>query len=309
MPVAIHDSVSPRERFEQFDPDTRRPLHRAPPGSCDSQIHVFGPLDRYPVRADAVFEAPGATIQAARTMHGVLGIERCVVVQSTVYGYDHAAMLDALELGGTSCRGVAMINGETTDRELMKLHDAGVRGARFNFFPGVNMISDPASFSRSVARIAEMGWFAKVHPSNGGLCDLMELLEALRIPALIDHFGRPRMELGPNADPTVNLIVELLKRGNWWVMLSNPHRFSRLGSGMDDMVEVAVRYLDAAPRRLVWGTDWPHPLSREKVPNDGDVLDFMYRYAQDADTQRHILVENPAELFQFASQTGASIVP
>ncbi len=232
-------------------------------------------------------------------MHRTLGIRRCVIVQSTVYGYDHSAMLDAMKQVGGDCRGVAMISASTTDRELQQLHDAGVRGARFNFFPGVNMISSPREFSRCVARVADMGWFIKVHPPTGQFVDLMDLFEPLKIDVLIDHFGRPDMSAGPAGDKTVNKIVELLKRGNWWVMLSNAHRFSRSGPLMDDMVDVARRYSEAAPERMVWGTDWPHPLSIDKVVNDGDVLDFLYRMTPDDDQLSRTLVQNPNAIFRF----------
>lgn len=297
--VQIHDPVLPRQTFASFDPHTKAPLHRAPPLGCDAQIHVFGALDRFPVRPDAVFEAAEATVHAAREMHAVLGIERCVVVQSTVYGYDHAAMLDALALGGDAYRGVAMISEATTEQELRTMHDAGVRGARFNFFPGVNMISDPRSFARCVDRVAEMGWFIKVHPPTGKLDDFFDLLEPLRIDVQLDHFGRPDMHLGPQQDPTVRRVIELLKRGNWWVMLSNAHRFSRVGPAMQDMAEVAQRYHETAPDRTVWGSDWPHPLSKEKCVNDGDVIDFFYRTFPSPAQWQQILVANAARLFRF----------
>lgn len=297
--IRIDDPPKSRQTFKSFDPDVRTPSRRAPPGACDGQIHVFGPLDRFPVRPEAVFEAPTATLAAARAMHAVLGIERCVIVQSTVYGYDHRAMLEALEVGGEAYRGVVMVNEDTTERELIAFHDAGVRGARFNFFPGVNMISDPASFTRCVERLAEMGWFIKVHPPTGKLGELVTLLEPLRLPVQLDHFGRPDMVQGPERDPTVGLVAELLQRGNWWVMLSNAHRFSKTGPAMDDMLEVARRFYETAPDRCVWASDWPHPLSTETMVNDGDVIDFFYRCFPAAREQQDILVANPARLFQF----------
>ncbi len=297
--IKIQDEVLPRQTFASFDPHVKTPSRMAPAGSCDAQIHVFGPLDAYPVRPDAVFEAPEATFEAARRMHAAIGIERCVVVQSTVYGYDHTAMIDALRDGGANYRGVAMINEDTTDAELRALHDAGVRGARFNFFPGVNMISDPRSFARCVARIAEMGWFIKVHPTTGKLGDLVEILEPLRLQVQLDHFGRPDMALGPEKDPTVLLVTELLKRGNWWVMLSNAHRFSKAGPKMQDMAQVARKFYETAPSRSVWGSDWPHPLSTDTMVNDGDVIDYLYSTFPDEREQQDILVANPAQLFQF----------
>lgn len=288
---------TPREVFHGFDPDTRAPSRRAPPGSCDAQIHVFGDLVRYPVRREAVFGAPDATFSAARRMHAALGIDRCVIVQSTVYGYEHSCMLDALAEGGPQYRGCAMIDDRTTDGELRRLHDAGVRGVRFNFFAGVNLISDPAQFARAIARIAEMGWYAKLHPATGGFLDLIDMFRPLRLPVLVDHYGRPAE---PSAsDPSIRAITDLMKGGNWWMMISNAHRFSRHAAGWDDMIPVARAYIDAAPSRIVWASDWPHPLARTKVPNDADLLEFLYRATDEAE-QQAILVDNPASLFGFA---------
>ena len=298
MPIKYEPETStPRSVFHSFDPDVRPPVKRAPSGSCDAQIHVFGDLVRYPVRKAAVFEAPEAIFPAAQRMHSAIGIERCVIVQSTVYGDDHSCMLDALKEGGDQYRGVAIIDDATSDQELNRLHDAGVRGARFNFFKGVNMITDPSQFRRAIERIAEMGWFAKVHPATGEFLDLFDLLKPLKLPVLVDHYGRPGQ---PSiADPAVQAITELMKAGNWWMMISNPHRFSHDPAGWNDMIPLARAYIDAAPSRVVWASDWPHPLSLTKVPNDADLIEFLYRATDDSE-QQSILVNNPETLFGFA---------
>lgn len=291
------ETSTPRTKFAQFDPDVRTPIKRAPANSCDAQIHVFGDLDRYPIRPEAVFESPEAVFEEAQRMHSILGIERCVIVQSTSYGADHRCMLDALEQGGEQYRGVAIISEETTDKEFQQLHDAGVRGARFNFFKGVNMITDPRQFNRSIDRLIEMGWFAKIHPATGEFLELYDLLKPLKLPVLVDHYGRPGQ---PSVDdPAVQALVELMKSGNWWMMISNPHRFSHDPTGWPDMVPIARAYIDAAPSRVVWASDWPHPLSLTKVPNDADLIEFLYK-ATDEDEQQAILVDNPASLFGFS---------
>jgi len=66
------------------------------------------------------------------------------------------------------------------------------------------------------------------------------------------------------------------------------------------VVPLAQAFIDAAPDRVVWSTDWPHPVSTTQPPNDGDLLELLYRYAPDADTRRRVLVDNPAALFGFA---------
>ena len=94
-------------------------------------------------------------------------------------------------------------------------------------------------------------------------------------------------------------VVELLKRGNFWVMLSLTEKISRAGPPWDDVVPIARAYIEAAPDRVIWGSDWPHPVSTKQPPNEADLLEFLARCAPAEDERRRILVDNPARLFGF----------
>ena len=281
-----------------FDPNTRAPKSYPPAKACDSQFHVFGSREKYPVRPGTVYEMPQATFAEVRKMHKILGIERGVIVQSTAYGLDHRAVLDALAEGGKNYRGVGVINDTVSDAELRKLHGAGIRGARFNFYKAVNFAPSIESFSHSIPRIQELGWFAKLHLGAGDLIEYDSLFKKLKLNVVIDHLGRPDMALGLK-DPNVMKVVDLLKTGNWWVMLSNGHKQSKTGYPWNDAIPIARAYIEAAPDRVIWSSDWPHPLSTEKVPNDADLLELLYRYAPDEGERKKILVDNPATLFGF----------
>ena len=285
-------------QYLPFDPNTRTPKTPPPPKSCDSQFHVFGSREKYPVRPGTVYEMPEATFAEARKMHRILGLERGVIVQSTAYGLDHKAVLDALAEGGKNYRGVGVINDTVSDAELQRLHNAGVRGARFNFYKAVNFAPSIEAFSHSIPRIQELGWFAKLHLGAGDLIEYDSLFKKLKLNVVIDHMGRPDMALGLK-DPNVLKVIELLKTGNWWIMISNGHKQSKTGFPWNDAIPIARAYIEAAPDRVLWGSDWPHPLSTEKVPNDADLLELLYRYAPDEGERKKILVDNPANLFGF----------
>lgn len=282
-----------------FDPNPRAPRTPVPPKSCDSQFHVFGPRDRYPVRADAAYEMPTATIELALRMHKILGIERGVIVQSTTYGADHQVVLDGLAVAGPNYRGCAnaVVLSERDDAYIAKLHDAGVRGARFSR-QSLGLRMAQADFDRAIARVKELGWYAKFQPETNGLVDQVTLFDKLDIPVLIDHMGRPDLAAGMN-DSSLAILLELLKRGNFWVMLSLSEKISKTGFPWDDVVPVARACIETAPGRVVWGSDWPHPLSVKQPPNEGDLLELLYRYAGDEVTLKKILVDNPAHLFGF----------
>jgi len=286
-------------QYFAFDPQPRAPHPLPPPHSCDSQFHVFGPPERYPVRAGAAYEMPSATIETALALHRTLGIERGVIVQATTYGADHQVVLDGLATAGPNYRGCAnaVVLSECDDAYIAKLHDAGVRGARFSR-QGLGITLAPEVMERSLARVKELGWYAKLQPEPNGILDNLPLLRKLDIPVVIDHMARPDPQAGAG-DPNLAAVIELLRMGNFWVMLSLSEKISKAGPPWDDVVPIAQTYIAAAPKRVIWGSDWPHPVSVKQPPNEGDLMELLYRYAPDAAALQRILVDNPAELFGF----------
>ena len=286
-------------QYQAFNPNPTAPAYRLPPGSCDSQFHVFGPADRYPVRPGAAYEMPSATIETALGLHRLLGIQRGVIVQATTYGADHQVVLDGLAAAGPSYRGCAnaVVLAECDDAYIQKLHDAGVRGARFTR-QGLGISMAPEVFDRAIARIRELGWYAKFQPEPDGMMAQAAQFQNLEIPVLLDHMGRADPSAGA-ADPTRRLLESLLSRGNFWVMLSLTEKISRTGEPWDDVIPLAQALIAANPDRVVWGCDWPHPVSVKATPNEGRLLDQLARYAGDQDTLRKIVVDNPAHLFGF----------
>ena len=287
-----------------FDPHPRAPEPLPPPLSCDSQFHVFGPREQYPVRPNAAYEMPSATWQVAQKLHATLGIQRGVIVQATTYGADHTVVLDALEglnAGGGPRRYMACANAavltERDDAYLHKLHDAGVRGARFTR-GGLGISLSAAEQARAFARVKELGWYVKVQPEPHGIAEQLTAFESLDVPVLLDHMGRADPSRG-DADASLARMLALFERGNFWVMLSLSEKISKAGAPWDDVVPLAQRLIAAAPERCVWGSDWPHPISVKQPPNEGALMELLYRFAPDAAVRRKILVDNPARFFGF----------
>ncbi|KAB2920083.1 MAG: amidohydrolase family protein [Hyphomicrobiaceae bacterium] len=282
-----------------FDANPRAPHTKPPRLSCDSQFHVLGPREKYPVRPGAVYEMPSATIAAALRMHKALGLERGIIVQPTTYGADHAATLDGLAAAGPNYRGCAnaVVFNEKDDAYLARLHAAGVRGARFTR-AGLGVALGKADFDRAIAHVTELGWYVKVQPEPEGIASGAAQYENLKLPVIIDHMGRPDPSRGA-ADPSRTKMLELLAKGNFWVMLSLTEKLSKAGPPWDDVVPIARAYIEAAPDRVIWGSDWPHPVSTKQPPNEADLLEFLYRCAPGEEERRKILVDNPARLFGF----------
>ena len=282
-----------------FDPVPRPPRRPLPALACDSQFHVLGPADRYPVRPGAVYEMPTATIETALKLHRTLGISRGVIVQPTTYGGDHSVTLDGLKLAGPNYRGCAnaAVFAERDEAYLAELDKAGVKGARFTR-QGLGIAFDRRAFDRTIGLVRELGWYVKIQPEVDGVIGNIADFEKLDLPILIDHMGRPDPSLG-RAEPSLAKVLELIRRGNVWVMLSLTEKISRAGAPWHDVVPVVRALVETAPDRIVWGSDWPHPVSTRQPPNEGALIDFLFDATLDAAERQAILVDNPARFFGF----------
>ena len=281
-------------KYKSFDSEPVAPLGRLPRGACDSHFHVFGPRERYPVLPGIEHDMPEANFEALLELHRALGIERGVICATTVNGSNHQVVLDALAALGPNYRACALnsVFEEQPDSYVRKLHDAGVRGARFNLLKMLNRTPSPERIRRDLNRIRDMGWYCKVQPDYQEPLQSIAPFEALDSPVIIDHLGRASSADGPVA----RKMLELLERGNFWLLLSNAYKLSKAGPPWEDTLPVLRKFIDAAPDRLLWATDWPHTFHEVAPPNDGELLNFFYRATDDTE-RRKILADNPDELF------------
>ena len=281
----------------------RQPRLKLPAGSCDSHVHVYGPATRFPYAPERPYTPDDAPVERLQALHRLLGIDRAVYVQATVHGYDNAAVLDAIARDPARGRGVALVRTDIAEAELRQLHAGGVRGVRFNFVKHLRETPDTDAVLRLAERIAPLGWHVQLHLGAQDLLDQMPFLRRLQTPFAIDHMGRTMVADGLRQDACAALL-ELLADERAWIKLSGPERISAdMARGgafpYADVVPFARQLLAAAPRRAVWGTDWPHPNVRE-MPDDGDLVDLLAHYGDEADTLQRLLVDNPARLYGFA---------
>ena len=269
-----------------------------PPGACDAHCHVFGPADRFPFSPGRSYTPPDAGIDDLARLRRRLGLSRAVLVQASCHGTDNAALADALRRGRGRYAGVAMIDDATSDGELEELHECGVRGTRVNFVAHLGGAPDLAAFERTVARVAPRGWHVVLHFDAADLPTYADLLDGLPCPYVIDHMARVDAAAGLDQEP-FQALLRLMDDERCWVKVSGAERLTAAGAPpYDDVVPFARALIDAAPDRILWGTDWPHPNVRH-MPDDGDLLDLLADFAPDEATRDRILVDNPARLHQF----------
>jgi 2-pyrone-4,6-dicarboxylate lactonase len=277
------------------DPNPVKPKYAPPPGACDAHCHVFGPGDRFPYAPNRTYTPPDAPKEKLAALHKHLGLSRAVLVQASCHGTDNSAVLDAIAWSKGAWRGVAMVGKDVTERELDRLHAGGVRGARFNFVAHLGGAPDLKTVNSVLARIAPLGWHVVLHLDAGDILTYRDFLKRLRVPFVIDHMGRVEAKHGLDQQP-FRLLLELMKNELAWVKVSGPERISSTGKPFHDAVAFARALIEAAPDRVLWGTDFPHP-NVKVMPNDGELMDLFAAFCSDEALRRKVLIDNPTRLY------------
>jgi 2-pyrone-4,6-dicarboxylate lactonase len=290
-----------------FEPDAdwlvylanpRKPEYVLPPGAVDAHCHVFGPGNVFPYAPERKYTPVDAPKEKLFALRDFLGFDRNVIVQATCHGADNRALVDALRAAGDQARGVATIRPGVTRAELADMHEAGVRGVRFNF---VRRLADPKPddyYRGLVDLIAEFGWHIVIYFEAADLAERWDLFTSLPTVIVVDHMGRPDVTK-PVDGPDFALFERLLdSRENVWAKLSGAERLSVSGPPRyDDFVPFAAHVARRFPDRVIWGTDWPHPNLKSHMPDEGDLVDLLPRIAPTEELQRKLLVDNPMRLY------------
>lgn len=288
-----------------FHPSPSKPRFVPPPGAVDAHCHVFGPGDRFPYAPERKYTPCDASKEQLFALRDHLGFARNVIVQATCHGSDNRALVDALEASGGRARGVATVARDVTDAELRTLHEAGVRGTRFNFVRRLVDFTPREVLMDIAARVAPLGWHVVVYFEARDLPELWEFFTTLPATVVVDHMGRPDVSQ-PVDGPEFERFVRLMREhGHIWSKVSCPERLSVSGPPAiegerhpyRDVVPFARRLVETFPDRVLWGTDWPHPNLKDHMPDDGLLVDFIPDIARTPEEQRRLLVDNPMRLY------------
>jgi predicted TIM-barrel fold metal-dependent hydrolase len=273
----------------------RKPRFKLPPGATDAHCHVFGPAAKFPYAPGRRYTPEDAPKKMLRALHDHLGVERSVIVQASCHGSDNAAMLDCIASDPKRYRGVAIVDDTFTDKEYDTLHAAGVRGVRFNFVKHLGGAPDMAVFDCVMDRIKGRGWHVVLHLDAPDIIPLTPMIKKLPLPFVVDHMGRVPAKDGVD-QPPLRALLELSRLENCWIKVCGAERISM--PPYDAAVPIARALVQAAPERVLWGTDFPHP-NATHVADEAHLVDLVPQYAQDALAQQRLLVDNPAKLYGF----------
>jgi 2-pyrone-4,6-dicarboxylate lactonase len=282
----------------RFHPSPSRPAFRLPAGAVDAHCHVFGPGEVFPYAPERKYTPDDAPKEKLFELRDHLGFARNVIVQGTCHGADNRAMVDALRASGGLARGVATVKRSVSDAELRQLHEAGVRGVRFNFVKRLVDVTPEEDLRDIVARIAPLGWHIVVYFEAQDLAGSRPFLASLPVIIVVDHMGRPDVTKPLRGGEFDRFMDLLAGQPNVWAKVSGAERLSQSGPpGYDDFVPFARRVVEEFPDRVLWGTDWPHPNLKSHMPDDGQLVDILPRIAPTAELQRKLLVDNPMRLY------------
>ena len=281
-----------------FHPNPSRPRFRVPPGAVDAHCHVFGPAAQFPYAPERKYTPCDASKDQLFALRDFLGFERNVIVQATCHGTDNRALVDALVHSGGRARGVATVSRDVTDAELRAMHEAGVRGTRFNFVKRLVDFTPREVLTDIAHRIAPLGWHVVIYFEAQDLPELWDFFTTLPTTVVVDHMGRPDVTK-PVDGPEFALFLRMLaEHPNIWSKVSCPERLSKSGPpNYDDVVPFARRIVETFPDRVLWGTDWPHPNMKSHMPDDGLLVDYVQRIAVTTQLQQKLLVDNPMRLY------------
>lgn len=281
-----------------FHPSPSTPQFVLPFGAVDAHCHVFGPSERFPFAPERKYTPCDAGKEKLFELRDHLGFTKNVIVQATCHGADNSAMLDALRSSRGRARGVATIEPDISAGQLEDMHEAGVRGVRFNY---VKRLVDPepdAYYHRIIEKIAPLDWHVVVYFEAADLAQRWDFFTSLEATVVVDHMGRPDVSQ-PVDGPEFELFLRLMREHeNFWSKVTCPERLSLTGPpNYDDVVPFARLVTEEFADRVLWGTDWPHPNLKSHMPDDGKLVDFIPRIATTHELQQRLLVTNPNRLY------------
>lgn len=283
----------------------RRPALGLPDLACDCHAHVIGPHADYPLSSKRIYTPPDCMEQAYLAMLDAIGVARAVLVQPSVYDKDNALLLDTLARHPDRLRGVAVIEPDESEATLRSMHAAGVRGVRVNLVDRRAQASTlPLEELHALAlRVAPLGWHIELLVHVDEHAEMLPSLGELSVPVVFGHFGY--LNIGGDAhDPGLRAVIALMRQGRAWVKMTGPYRLTRRPLPYVDCDAYAHVLREAAPERLLWGTDWPHVMLSGVMPNDAELVELLARWLPTSELREQVLVRNPEALYGFPSTLG-----
>ncbi|HET9369425.1 MAG TPA: amidohydrolase family protein [Vicinamibacterales bacterium] len=267
----------------------------------DCHAHVIGDPDRFPFWPGRSYTPATATLESYLAMLDRFGLARGVLIQPSVYGFDHRCLLDALDRADGRLLGIAVPAPDIAIRDLESMHRRGIRGVRCNLInpgglaPGVVAAWQPT--------MRELGWHVELQIGIAGVESLAAFVGQFDVPVVIDHLGRPPAGTIDPASGPAHELVELVRRSACFVKISAPYRSSAGPAPWSDVSPLARALIAANPRRCLWGSDWPHVDTAAPV-RTADVVAAFSNWCGEPALEAQVLGQTPLDLFGSSPESG-----
>jgi 2-pyrone-4,6-dicarboxylate lactonase len=278
-----------------------------PPLTCDSHTHVFGPPERFPLRAATNYTPPESPFERHSRMMQAHGIGRAILIQPIPYQTDNSAILDAVARADGRLKGIGVQTGDARADELARLNTAGLCGLRFNEMTNPNGHGryQGAIGIEHLAPLApamrELGMHAQVWATTATCVALASSLKPLGLPLVFDHMAGIDVALGVG-DPSFQALLQLLAGGDIWIKLTVCRVSRTAARDYSDVRPFHDALVRENPERLLWGSDFPFVRMEDRLPDVGRLIDLFLDWTPEP-ARRNILVDNPARLFGFSRQS------
>ena len=294
MANEIRDCIAP-------DRNPRKPNITLPKGSIDTHVHVFD--TQYTLSPDRGYTPPNSPLSELKKLHDILGVDRVVFTQPSIYGVDNSAILDGMNALNAEtpnrARGVCAMTMDFTDEQLADLDAQGIRGVRLNIDNKGGMPLELDAIPELEARIKPFNWHIEWLFPGKDIVSLMPVFEKMTTRMSIGHFAYQPATAGVEAEG-FQALLRLMRDGNTWIKISGANRVSATDlPPYDDCQPMARALIEANADHVMWGTDWPHPNKYEVNPNDADPVEAFGQWVPDEAMRQRIMVDNPAKFYGF----------
>lgn len=210
----------------------------------DSHFHIIDP--KFELVENNGFLPDYYTVDEYVKELAEMGLEAAggAVVSGSFQGFDQTYFADAIDKLGDNFVGVTQLPFDTTNEELVKLHEDGIRGIRFNLYRGFTSTLEEIE-ELSLRVYEQQGWKTEFYFNVAEMTDdLKELI--LRLPAAsVDHLGMTKVETDTLAE-FLNNRVPIRVTG-----------FGRVEYKREEIAQLVRELYDINPNRLIFGTDLP----------------------------------------------------
>jgi len=282
--------------IQTYETHPQKPNITLPPLACDSHCHIFGPANRFPFVEPRSFTPVDAPKETLFALHELLSIQRCVIVQTALHGFDNSVVVDAMQARPGTYLGIALSSATVGTTALKEMYLQGFRGIRFNFMAHLKNSDSMEDILDLTKRLDQLNMHLQVHFSSDLVHELAPLLKKSAAPVMIDHIGRVDATLGEN-HKDFQALLHLMDDPKMHMKVSGIDRIVK-GVPYTQGIHLAKIMVDQFTDKCVWGTDWPHP-NHHHIPQDGMLVDAIGQITDTPEKLMHIMVKNPERFYGF----------